>query len=139
VDKPLQPKWMTWTGRVLSILPVALFLISGAMKFTDGPEMQEGLKKMGWTAEVMHKIAIIEIVCAVLYLVPQTAVLGAILLTGYLGGAIATHVRVNDAFIPPIVIGIVLWLGIFLRDPRLRTLLPFRTPWAPATGTIDAK
>jgi len=83
---------------------------------------------MGWTVHHMQKLAIVEIVCAIIYLIPQTAVLGAILLTGYLGGAVATHVRINDpGWWFAVVFGIVIWLGIFLRDSRLRQLIPLRT------------
>ena len=71
-------------------------------------------------------IGITELVCTILYVIPQTAVLGAILLTGYLGGAVVTHVRMGEPFILPALFGVVLWLGLYLRDPRLRVLIPFR-------------
>jgi hypothetical protein len=71
-------------------------------------------------------LGIVEIACTVVYAIPQTAVLGAILLTGYLGGAIATHVRLEEGFLPPVILGVLVWLGIYLRDARLRALLPFR-------------
>lgn len=125
--KPAQPAWMTWTGRVLSFLSALLFSFSGIMKFSKvTPEMDEGLKKIGWMAQQMPKLGVLEIACAVIYAIPQTAILGAILLTGYLGGAIATHVRVGEPVYAHVVIGVVLWLGIFLRDSRLRSLIPFR-------------
>jgi hypothetical protein len=71
-------------------------------------------------------LGILELVCTVLYAIPRTAVLGAILLTGYLGGAIATHVRIGDDFTPPVIMALLLWGGLYLRDARLRALLPLR-------------
>lgn len=71
-------------------------------------------------------LGILEIVCTVTYAVPRTAMLGAILLTGYLGGATATHVRIGDSFISPVILGVLVWGGLFLRDPRLRALIPLR-------------
>ena len=75
----------------------------------------------------MPGLGILEIACTIIYAIPQTAVLGAILLTGYMGGAIATHVRVGEGVIPHIIIGVLVWLGLFLREPRLRAILPWRT------------
>lgn len=71
-------------------------------------------------------LGVTELLCAVLYAIPQTSVLGAILLTGYMGGAIATHARIGEGFIPQIIIGVLVWLGLFLRDARLRALIPIR-------------
>src|SRR4051794_30216819 len=93
------PKWMLWTGRVISALPVLMLLMSGAMKFIKPPGMEEGLAKIGWTEDQMLGLGIVELACTILYIIPQTSVLGAILLTGYMGGAIATHARVGEAFI----------------------------------------
>lgn len=76
---------------------------------------------------VAFGLGILEVACVVVYLIPRTAVLGAILLTGYLGGAVATHLRVGDPCFGPILLGVVLWGGLFLRDPRLRTLIPLRS------------
>lgn len=115
-----------WTGWVLSILPSLLLAFSGSMKLIQPAGMAEPVGKMGWTMEVMFYIGIVELVCTVLYLIPVTSILGAILLTGYMGGAIATHVRLNEPFVPGVVIGVILWLGLFLREPRLRVLIPFR-------------
>ena len=71
-------------------------------------------------------LGILEVACTVIYLIPRTAVLGAILLTGYLGGATATHVRIGEPWFMPVLLGVVVWLGIYLRDPRLRALIPLR-------------
>ena len=120
------PKWMFWTGWVFSILPALGLAMSAVFKFLQPPDMLKELERLGWQASQMQSLGIVEITCTVLYLIPQTAVLGAILLTGYLGGAIATHVRISDAFIPPLVMGVMVWVGLFLRDPRIRALIPLR-------------
>jgi uncharacterized membrane protein YphA (DoxX/SURF4 family) len=122
------PKWMIWTGRVISALPVLMLLMSGAMKFNLPEDAVTQMKQIGWEPKMMPALGIIEIGSALLYVIPQTAVLGAILLTGYLGGAIATHVRVADyAHMPiPLVLGILVWVGLYLRDHRVRSLVPLR-------------
>jgi hypothetical protein len=122
-------KVMFWIGWVLTILPIAALGMSAAMKFLKPPEVLEGFEKLGWKADQALILGIVEIGCAVIFLIPQTAVLGAILLTGYLGGACATHARLNDpSLISPVVIGVVVWLALFLRDARVRALVPFRQP-----------
>lgn len=120
------PRAMVWTGRVLSTLVVLLLTMSAVMKFTNSPDLEKGFKQFGYPRELAAPLGVVEAVCTALYAIPQTAVLGAILLTGYLGGATATHVRVNDPFFMPPVIGAVMWLGLFLRDARIRALIPFR-------------
>ncbi len=119
-------KIATWVGRLLSAAPLALLLLSGTMKLVQPPEVVEGFGKLGYPQHVAFPLGIVEIACAVLYAMPQTAVLGAILLTGYLGGATATHLRVEEPFYAPILLGVVLWLGLFLRDARVRALVPWR-------------
>lgn len=114
-------------GWIFSILPSIGLTASAVFKFLQPPEMMKELDKMGWQAGQMPALGVVEIVCTILYLIPQTAVLCAILLTGYLGGAIATHVRISDNFAPPVIMGVMIWVGIFLRDARLRKLLPFRS------------
>lgn len=127
-SRAAQKPWMTWTGRVLSALPVLMLLMSAGMKLSQGEEMVKGfVEHFGYPLSSLVVIGVVEIVCTLLYAIPQTAVLGAILLTGYLGGAIATHVRVSETeFVNALVIGIVLWAGLFLRDARVRALLPLR-------------
>jgi hypothetical protein len=120
-------KKMYWAGWVVSILPVLMLLFSATMKFLQPAEMLEGLEKMGWKQDVMIALGIVEVACTIIYLIPKTSVLGAILLTGYLGGATATHVRIGDPFIFPILLGVLVWLGIYLRCGRLRAILPIRT------------
>lgn len=117
---------MIWTGRVISGLIVAGLLFSATMKFTDSPELAKGFDHLGWPMKFATGLGILEIVCTVIYAIPQTAVLGAILLTGYLGGATATHVRIDDPFYGPVIGGVLVWLGLFLRDGRLRALVPWR-------------
>ena len=121
------PTWMVWTGRVVSALPVLALLMSGAFKFMKpNEEMAKGLDHIGWKADQLSTLGIVEIACTILYVIPQTSILGAILLTGYLGGATATHVRVGDPWFAPVIIGVLVWLGLFLRDARLRALIPLR-------------
>jgi len=124
---PENPAWMIWTGRIISALPSLALLMSGVMKFVKPPGMEEGLKKIDWRMDQMTGLGILEVACTILYINPRTAVLGAVLLTGYLGGAIATHVRVDDDVVPHIVLGVLVWLGLFLRDARLRVLIPWRS------------
>jgi hypothetical protein len=122
-----QPKWKSWTGRVLSAIPVLLMIMSGAMKLTHAQQVVEGFEKFGYPATALTPIGVAELTCVVVYLIPQTSVLGAILITGYLGGASATHARLSDPqLIAPIVLGIFAWLGLWLREPRLRELTPLR-------------
>ena len=122
-------KPMLWTGYVISALPVLMLLASAVMKFARPGFVVEGMEKHGYPETMLVGLGIVELACTVIYLIPQTSVLGAILLTGYLGGATATHVRVGElsqAFSGPILVGVLVWLGLFFRDPRVRTLIPLR-------------
>jgi hypothetical protein len=104
-------------------------LFSAFLKFRAPPEVVEGFTgKFGYPPQTLTPLGVVELTCAVLYAIPQTAVLGAVLVTGYLGGAVATHVRVSDVWIPPAVLGVLAWVGLYLREPRLRELLPLRRP-----------
>jgi hypothetical protein len=119
----------TWTGRILSGLVGAFLLFDGAMKLVKPEPVVEATLKLGFPEDAIVGLGVVLLVCAVLYLIPQTAVLGAILLTGYLGGAVAAHVRVGDGAFPVsfgVVLGALVWLGLYLREPRLRTLAPLR-------------
>ena len=116
-----------WAGYILSTLPVLMLLFSAAMKFAKPPGFAEGMAKLGIPESLAFGLGILELACTILYIIPRTAVLGAILLTGYLGGAILTHLRVGDNFIGPIVFGVFIWGGLFLRDPRIRALIPLRS------------
>jgi hypothetical protein len=115
-----------WTGYVITALPVILLLLSAVMKFSDSAPVSRGFVHYGIPARIVVPIGIAELVCTVIYLIPCTSVLGAILLSAYLGGATFTNLRVGDSFIGPVIVGVLLWGGLFLRDTRLRALIPFR-------------
>lgn len=119
-------KKMLWVGYVVSAVPVLMLLMSAIMKFAKPPAVVEGFTHLGWPENLALALGVVELVCVIIYVIPQTAVLGAILLTGYLGGAIATHVRIGEGFIGPAIFGVLVWLGLYLRDPRLRALVPLR-------------
>ena len=119
-------KKLLWTGWILTILPALGLIFSAAMKFMKPPEVLQEFNRLGLPENLALTIGIIEITCTIIYLVPRTAILGAVLLTGYLGGAILTHLRIADPFISPIIVALLLWAGIYLREPRLRQLLPIR-------------
>ena len=119
-------KGMIWTGRVISGLLALFLLFDAAMKIVKAAPVLEASAKLGWPENVAVGIGIALLGSTVLYLIPQTSILGAILLTGYLGGATATHVRVGQPFYFPIVFGVLVWLGIYLREARVRALVPIR-------------
>ena len=119
-------KKMLWAGRILSALPVLMLLFSGVMKLVKPAAVVEGFVQLGYPESLTVGVGIVELACAALYVIPRTSVLGAILLTGYLGGATATHVRIGEPFFIPIVLGVLVWGGLYLRDERLRALLPLR-------------
>lgn len=121
-----QSKGMTWAGYIIGWLPVLMFIFSASMKLMKPEGFAEGLQHLGWTEEQMFTLAFVEFACTLIYVIPRTAILGAVLLTAYLGGAIATHVRVGDPIYIPVLLGIMIWLGLFLRDSRLRQLIPFK-------------
>ena len=126
-ERPHASKKAAIAGWILSLLPSLLLLFSAAMKFAKPPVVVEGMAKQGWPDRLALALGFVELACTLLYLIPRTAVLGAILLTGYLGGATATHVRIGEPFIIVVALGVVLWLGLYLREPRLRALIPLRT------------
>ena len=116
-----------WIGRVLSAIPIGMMLFSAVLKVHPSPQVvQFTVTHLGYPEAALTKLAILEITCVVLYAIPRTAVLGAILLTGYLGGAVASHFRVGDLPIPQVLLGVLAWGGLYLRDERLRALLPLR-------------
>ncbi len=117
---------LVWTGRVLSVLSAFPFLMSAVMKLKGGPDLDKGMEHLGLPGSMVLPLAILELTCTVVYLIPMTSVLGAVLLTGYMGGAICTHWRVGDPFFVQIILGMVVWLGLYLREDRLRSLLPRR-------------
>ena len=114
-------------GRVIGALPVLFLLFDGVGKLARPAPVVEGTLQLGWPVSVLVPLGIVLLACTVLYAVPRTAVLGAVLLTGYLGGAVATHVRVGNPLFShilfPIYIAALLWGGLYLRDARVRALL----------------
>jgi hypothetical protein len=119
--------WMIWTGRALSVIPVLVLLASATFALTRPQQVTEGMSKFGYAGDKLFLIVTLEIVCALAYAFPRTAVLGAILMTAYFGGAVATHVRVGDPGYPmAVIMGIFVWAGLYLRDQRMRDLLPVR-------------
>ncbi len=111
------------TGWLLSVL-ITLFLIGASAigKFAPWDGKAEMFAKMGWTEDVMFNIGIVEVAIAILFLIPRTSLVAAILLAAYLGGAVATHVRVGDAFFFPIIIGVLAWIALGLREPDVLRL-----------------
>jgi DoxX-like family len=116
-----------WTGYVISAIPVIFMTLGGLFFLFFAPEkVSEGMIKYGYPASAARPILIAEILCGLIYAIPQTATLGAVLLTAYLGGAVATHVHAGEPFFFPIIFAAFVWLGLWLRDARLRSLLPLR-------------
>src|SRR4030095_15075098 len=118
-----------WVGRVISALPVLFLLFDAVMKLAKPAFVVEATVKLGYPETIIIALGILLLTCTIIYLIPRTAVLGAILLTGYLGGAVATHVRAGQGWFEilfPVVFGILLWGGLVLREARLRELVPFR-------------
>ncbi len=122
ISKPI-----LWTSRIMVALPVLMMLMSAVFKFLHPPEVVKSFEHLGWSMNVVTILGVLQLACAVLYAIPRTAVLGAILLTGYLGGAIATCVRVGDGWILQFIFGVILWGGLYLRDARVRALIPLRS------------
>ena len=118
-----------WTGRILVALIFLFMLFDGGIKVLRMAPAVEGTARLGYPTSLVLPIGVVGLVCAFLYAIPRTSILGAILLTGFLGGATATQVRVQDPwFFFPVVIGMIVWVGPFLMDERLRALIPLRSP-----------
>lgn len=118
-----------WIGRIVSGLPALFLLVDGVMKLIKPAVVVETTVKLGYAESTILPLGLLLIACTILYLIPRTSVLGAILLTGYLGGAVSTHVRAAEGSFPiifPIIFGALVWLGLYLRDTRLQALLPLR-------------
>lgn len=119
-----------WTGRVLSVVAILFLLFDGITKLMMLPPVIEGTKRLGYPIELIPVIAIILLICTILYIIPNTSIFGAILLTGYLGGAVASNLRIESPLFSntlfPIYFAVILWAGIFLRDKRIGGLIPLR-------------
>jgi hypothetical protein len=132
IDVPLsEPKWkrwLVWVGWVVSLWPVFVVGSSAHWKLTRAPFYLTMLAQIGWPDSALTLLACLQLGCIILYIIPQTAVLGAVLLTGYLGGAVAAYTRIGHAYpvVVPFSTSVIAWLGIWLRDERLRALLPIR-------------
>jgi hypothetical protein len=133
---PLDPqpapvsKAALWAGRILSAIPSLFLLLDGVMKLFKPAPVVEATARLEYPESDILGLGILLLVCLALYVIPRTSVLGAILLTGYLGGAVAAHVRVGDDPFPvvfPVLVGVLLWGGLYLRDARLRALVPLRS------------
>jgi hypothetical protein len=119
-----------WTGRAMSGLVILFLLLDGAMKLIPLDVVLKASEPLGIPASLARTLGVLTLGCTLLYAFPRTAVLGAILLTGYLGGAVATHLRVGDPLFTHVLFGVYLgllaWGGLYLRDGRLRTLIPLQ-------------
>jgi hypothetical protein len=119
-----------WAGRIISALAVLFLVMDGVTHLIRPAPVAEAFNRLGFPLSLSIELGIIELICVVVYAVPRTSILGAILLTGYLGGAVATHLRVLDPVfdtIFPVLIGVLVWGGLFFLEPRLRALLPTKT------------
>jgi hypothetical protein len=120
-----------WAGRIVSGLAVAFLLLDAVMKVMKAQVSVEGTIQLGYPVSIVVGLGVLLLVCTLLYLIPQTSILGAILLTGYLGGAVATQVRVGNPLFSrvlfPVYVGMMVWGGLFFRDNRLRALIPVRS------------
>jgi len=115
-----------WAGRIISGLCVLFLVVDSVMKLMRVAPVLEANSKLGYPVDLAVPLGIILLTCTIVYAIPQVSVLGAILLTAYLGGATATHVRIGDPFYFPVVFGVFVWLGLYLRDERVRWLIPLR-------------
>ena len=116
-----------WAGRIVSGLVALALAGSGLAKLSHQPEMVTNfVEKFGFQEGALNSIGITEVLCVALYAFPRTSVLGAILMAGYMGGAVATHVRIGESIVAPLLIGILAWLGLFLRMPAVRALIPWK-------------
>ena len=127
-------RWMVWVGRVLSLWPAFVIVSSATWKLTRNPWYVREFGRIGWPESALTGLALLQLGCLLLYWIPPTAVLGAVLLTGYLGGAIAAYVRMGEPYpvLVPLSTSLIAWAGIYLREERLRALLPLRRrvgPW----------
>ena len=124
---PSPSKSVLWISYNMSAVPVLMLLFSASMKLIHPPQLDEGFTHLGLSIKLALALGLLELGCTLLYAIPRTAVLGAILLTGYLGGAMITHIRVGESFVVQFLFGVILWGGLYLRDPRIRALIPLRS------------
>jgi hypothetical protein len=123
-------KGMLWTGRILSGVVSLFFVFDSVGHLLKPAPVVEAFGRLGYPLSASVGIGVLLLVCTMLYLVPKTWVLGAVLLTGYLGGAVSTHVRAGSPMFEttfPVILGVMVWVGIYLRDARVRDLIPLRS------------
>ncbi|MGI8743566.1 MAG: DoxX family protein [Bryobacteraceae bacterium] len=124
-------KTKVWAGGILSGLVILFLVFDGVIKFIKPAPVVEAFAQLGLPLNLSVAIGVVVLACTALYSIPRTSVLGAILLTGYLGGAVVTHLRVGDPLFShvlfPTYVGVLLWAGLYLREDRLRALLPLRS------------
>ena len=124
-------KRQLWAGRIMSGMGVAFLLLDGVIKLFKPAVVREAFARLGYPESEIMGIGVLLLACTALYLIPRMSILGALLLTGYLGGAVATHVRVGDPLFShalfPTYIAALLWVGLYLREPRLRALVPLKS------------
>lgn len=123
------PKTALWSGRILSALVVLFTLFDGVAKVMKEPHVVQASAQLGYADRLIPVIGIILLICTVIYVIPRTSILGAVLLTGYLGGAVASQMRIGNPLFEtvfPIIFGVLIWLGLFLREKRLWALIPLR-------------
>jgi hypothetical protein len=123
----MNSKAAIWTGRVISTIIILFMLLDGAAKIARFKPYVEGTVAAGFADHLVIPLGFVSLITAILYAIPQTSILGAILLTAYFGGATATHVRLGQPFWVPVLFGILTWLALYLREPRLRALVPLRS------------
>ena len=119
---------LPWAGWILSAASMSILLMSARWKLTFDPWYVQEWGRIGWATDMLPRIALIQLACVALYLFPPTAVLGAVLLTGYLGGAISQYTRMEEPYpvLVPLTTALLAWAGLYLREERLWSLLPFR-------------
>jgi hypothetical protein len=121
-------RWLFWIGWIVSLWPAFVVGMSAHWKLSRNPGYVHEFARIGWPEHALPLLACLQLGCIILFLIPRTSVLGAVLLTGYLGGAVAAYTRIGDAYpiVVPLSTSMIAWLGIWLRDGRLRALLPIR-------------
>jgi hypothetical protein len=120
---PLKVSKSVWTGRVISSICILFLLVDAIFKMILNPYYVEGTSQLGWNVQSVQPIGAVLLICTIIYCIPRLAFLGALLLTGFLGGAIATMARIGEPFYFPFIFAILIWTGLYLRDERLRRFL----------------